>query len=81
MRIWPASWEAPPASRPKMTKSANSQTPTMVKPMAAMPKSLPIINSPGVTEDKRTSMMRLDFSSMVLFRSIWMMTKMATHRR
>jgi hypothetical protein len=34
------------------------------------------VSSPGVTEESRTSMMRLDFSSMVLFRSICTITKM-----
>ena len=64
-----------------MPNAAASHTPTIVRPMAAMPMSLPIINSPGVTEERSTSTMRLDFSSMVLLRSICMTEKMATQSR
>ena len=79
--ICPAISEAPPAFQLKIPNNANIQAPTMVSPMAEIPSSLPIINSPGVTDESKTSMMRLDFSSMVLLSSIWIITKMASQSK
>jgi hypothetical protein len=38
----------------------------MVNPIAAMPANLPIIHSPGVTDESSTSMIRFDFSSIMI---------------
>ena len=58
-----------------------TQLPSMVKPIRAMPNSLPSISSQAVIELNSTSTMRFDFSSTVLFSSICETEKMATNRR
>ena len=44
----------------RMVSNARIQDPIIVNPTAPMPINLPIFSSPDVTEESRTSMMRLD---------------------
>ena len=53
----------------------------IVTPTAATPRTLPRSSSLVVTEESKTSMIRLDFSSIVLFSNIWATVKMAIHSR
>ena len=63
------------------TKTVASQVATIVRPIPAMPSSLPIMISFGVTEESRTSTIRFDFSSIVLLSSICMTVKIEIQSR
>ena len=58
-----------------------AQVPTTVNPEAAMPAILPAISSKGETEDNRTSITLVDFSSIVLVKSACELVNIAIHSR
>ena len=57
----------------------NTQPTIMVMPTPAIPISFPLMISHGVADDNSTSIIRLDFSSIVLFSSMFTTVKIAIH--
>ncbi len=65
-------WSLP---APSATNAPRVHAVTVMSPMAATPISLPSISCMGVTEESKSSTMRLDFSSITLVSRIPAMLK------